>query len=403
MKRTISLFLFCLAIISCFLISGCSSPSANSDIMNTPSVETPPMESVELPEVPLIDYVDIHRNPSMYDGMKVRVAGRITDFAYNDDYSFYFNERLGTEEDRIGFEITLNDDATETVVTDLFEIGTYVVVEGIYHSGTYASLRESTILSSGDPAKEISDNFTDAWVSQRISLSESIPLTDYMDIVNSLSTYDGQYVRIAGKINGIGTNKATYHTYFRFLSREDNLPEISISLKGCPQEMQNLCIEDAYVVLSGLVENFIGSPKLTDCYVETVGPEAQAMANAISEEWLIEWQHNRTEFIETCTEYTYEEYARYPENYLDQHLTITGVVLQATMRYGANVVLLDVGNDNIVYVDYIGKQARDPELLVGDIVTFYGIFAGQTTYRAVPGTSDTVPHLDALYSSINQS
>jgi hypothetical protein len=174
-----------------------------------------------------------------------------------------------------------------------------------------------------------------------------------------------------------------------------------VSLKGCPDDMQMLCKDDEYVILNGMVKNTTASPELIDCFVESVGQDAEIATTNLANDWHDKFMQNRVSFISTCSTYDYENLARYPDNYEGNSIQIKGTVLQTDVVYGSNVVLMDVGDGNIIYVDYSGKQVRDPEILKGDTISFYGTFLGLKTYLTVLGANNTVPYITALYSSIN--
>ena len=175
---------------------------------------------------------------------------------------------------------------------------------------------------------------------------ETIQFVDYMDIVDDVSAYENTFVRIAGKIEAVGTNKATWHKFFYFRSPVDNTAVISISLKGCPEEMQELCVEGDYVIVTGKVEKGIGGPSLSNCNIEVVGEDAKAIANDYLLDWQASYSEKRQEFIESCSTYTYDTLSRYPDGYIGVPLEVSGSVIQVDIVYGVNMVLLDVGSGN---------------------------------------------------------
>lgn len=112
--------------------------SAESDISSDDS-------EIQIP--PLVDYVDVFRQTEAYDGQYISVAGRITNF--NNDYSFYFNERLGLDDDGLGFRISLDH---TRAIRELYSIGDYVVVEGVWHNGYFSELQKARIILDGTAA-----------------------------------------------------------------------------------------------------------------------------------------------------------------------------------------------------------------------------------------------------------
>lgn len=402
MKKKIALFiLMCILLLSFY---SCANANKSTDVSNSSGLEDNADEAadtqIKTNTFPLVDYVEIHHNKEKFDGQNVRVAGCITNFSSSGN-SLYFNDRLGGEDDGLGFEVKFPYTTGKNAVKGLYSVGDYIIIEGIYHSGTYPSLQEPTVISTGNDAHQCADVFMNVWVDQRSVLSDSLPVMDYMDIGENPSNYIGEYVRIAGKISSIGQNTVTSHKYFLFRSRETNYAILSISLKGCPQEMQDMCTEDQYAIISGKVISGAGRAEFIDCYVEEVGAAAQNAAETVDRDWLEAWTAKRASFIESCQLVSYDELSRNPDRYTNEKIYFSGTVLQTDIQYGENIILLDIGNREIVYVSYVGKQARDPEILENDKITLYGTYLGVKTYLTVLGTNNTVPYLNALYSNIN--
>ena len=395
-------FFLLLLLISIFCLSSCGNETIEATL--PPNKQDNGTETVVPTEEPLVvlDYAEIILNSDSYNEKEVVVAGRIADFSSTSNNEFDFRDRLGFEEAGIGFTVHLAQTFSyKESVEDYYSIDEYVLVKGTWHDGYYNYLNDAVVLSTGDEAKAYSDIFMEQWEVKGKSFADTLPITDYMDIANNPEIFDGQRIRTAGKIQAIGTNKVTYDVSFSFRDRETNYTCISFSLKGCPPEMQDLCSEDQYIVISGVVQDNGGIPSISECFVECVGDQAELLANQSETAWLQNYQELRTNYISTCAEYSYEELARFPENYIGNHIRISGHVLQIDTVWGENVVLLDVGQGDLVYISYTGKQYRDPEILQDEIV-FYGECSGTKTYTTVLGVYNTIPLIIALYSSINQ-
>lgn len=397
-------FIFLLFLItSIFSLSSCSNEATEPTL--PPNEQDNCTETAIPTEEPLVvlDYAEIILNSDFYNEKEVVVAGRIADFSRTSDNEFDFRDRLGFKEAGNGFTVHLAQTFSyKESVCDYYSVDEYVLVKGTWHKGYYSCLNDAVVLSTGDEAKAHSDIFMERWEAKGKSCAKTLPITDYMDIANNPEAFDGQRIRTVGKIQAIGTNVVTYYVYFSFRDRETNDTCISFSLKGCPQEMQNLCSEDQYVVISGVVQDDTGIPSVSDCFVECVGEQAELLANQSETTWLQNYQELRTNYISTCAEYSYEELARFPEKYTGNHIIISGHVLQTDTVWGENVVLLDVGQGDLVYISYTGKQYRDPEILQDDEIVFYGECSGTKTYTTVLGNNNTIPLIIAMYSSINQ-
>lgn len=395
----------CLVLILCIGVCGCSDSSSNiigheesplpvteDDSTSTALVNDP---------LPVMDYIDVLKESDKYDGMTISVAGRISDLSKN---GFKFMDRAGFEEACLGFSVDLaQSPSVDKTAEELYTVGECVCVNGVWHSGFDPRLKEAEIVSVGADAQKYVESFEKQWEEKGKYYAETLPITDYMDIVESPDSFDGKRVRTAGKIQAVGTNAVTRDKYFSFRDRQTNYTNISFSLIGCPGAMQDLCVEDEFVVLSGIVHADIGFPSVSECYIECVGEEAEIIEEQSKAQWKQRWNDEREEFLETCNNtYSYEELARYPRKYEGEKIVITGTVLQTDIVWGDNVVLLNVGQGDLVYINYVGKQNSDPEILQDDRITFYGECANTKTYTTVLGNDNTVPYIIALYSSINQ-
>ena len=398
-------FVLLLSLILIFFFLSCSSKiTEQENLSHTDEAAIASQEIIsEEAQSIVLDYVDVILNSDFYNNKEVLVAGRIAAFSITSRNEFDFRDRLGFEEAGNGFTVRLAKKFSYgESAEDYYDVGQYVLVKGTWKSGHYSCLNNATVLSSESEAKTYSDMFMARWTSKGQSYSNTLPITDYMDIIDNPKTFDGQRIRTAGEIQALGTNNVTRYIYFSFRNRKTNSTCISFSLKGCPSEMQNLCKEGQYIVLSGVVRGTGGSVSITDCFVECVGDEAELLSAQTTTAWSENYRNLRTNYIATCEQYSYNELARFPEKHMGSPIEISGRVLQIESVWGEDLVLLDVGGNNLVYINYTGKQYRDPEILQNDKIIFYGECSGKTTYTTILGQDNTIPLITAFYSSVNQ-
>lgn len=341
-----------------------------------PAASTSPSPTPEV-ELPVLDYVEVLRNSDRYNGRTVCVAGRISDL-YGDN--IYFMDRAGFDSELyhrfccdLSHSLPWSKEAR-----DVYSINDCVIVKGTWRDDYASELREAEVISTGEEARKYVDSFMQQWIDQGEEYARTLPITDYMDIIASPAQFEGARVRTAGQIQAVGTNAATWHKYFHFWNRQINGKSIYFVLRGCPEEMQALCVEDEYVLLSGVVHTSYSTPELFDCYVECVGEEAEAAAKESEASWKERWSEEREAYIAACGPYTYREMARYPDQYEGEQVAVAGQVLLVDY----DNILLDVGDGNLVYIDYEGKLRSDPEILPNDTVTFYGECAHTRSYDA---------------------
>lgn len=370
-----------------------------------PVQSLPPFQQGSRPATP-VDYVDVMRDPEAYDGKLISVSGRINDVG---DNHLYFSERLGTDGDGLGFCVRFPYNHNSQKAYELYERGDCVTVEGIWHfssvSSAYNELTEAVVTAVGEGAEKIAGAQLQAWRAEREEAALSAPLVDHMDIVSDPARYEGSYVRLAGQVDSITVNKASYHAVLSFRSRDTWADSVSVWLKGCPQEMQDLCTEGEYVLVCGTVSD-IFSLYLKDCYVLAVGEEAKAAYDSTAAAWLQGWASERAAFIPQCAPLDYDEFIHYPDRHRDERISAEGSVLDVHWQYAFGRrtadILLDIGGGQIVSITYSGALKRDPEIIPGDVITFYGTARGNTSCETISGGSFPAPHIEALYSSINQ-
>lgn len=382
----------------CFiLIYSTTVPHRNT---TTPVAIATPTSIPAIEDLEILDYVEVYKHRQDYEGQTISIAGRISDISED---SIYFRERFFSDIDRSGFEIDIRNCLSQNETAyQRFECGQYVNIKGTVNNSSFSygpELEGTDILCVGEDAKSHVDPLMETWYLQGQTYAKTLPLTDYMDIVNNPDTFNGQRVRIAGKMQCVGAN--LIGPYFSFRNLENNFKVLSMDLRSCPVEMTAACEEDVYVVVSGVVNDGSFLLELIDCYIECVGEEAEAIAMQSEADWWQRWQERRNAYISECEEYSYDQLARYPEQYNGSQITVSGRVVKIDVGLGSDNVLLDVGDGNQMYVCYSGKQYRDPEILKNDQITFYGTYSGKQNYAFSDTEEERLPYLIARYSSIN--
>lgn len=93
---------------------------------------------------------------------------------------------------------------------------------------------------------------------------------------------------------------------------------------------------------------------------------------------------------------SYDDLARYNEQYVGKVVTVQGKVLQVQNLYGDTYVLRvgtggTFNSDDVVWINYAGQR-----VLEGDEVEVWGKVTGLSDYTAVLGNEITIPEIDAL-------
>lgn len=362
-----------------------------------PEPDESAMEEVLRPEdLSVLDYVQVYEHGDDYEGQTVVIAGKISRVG---DHSLRFLERFAYDDASSSFQVDLYESLPRnTKASDLYQEGQYVIVRGTVSGGDHDKLYDAEVLFSGDEAKPYVDAWDEAWHERGQSLAQTLPLTDYMEILEDPEPFQGQRVRVAGQVESIGSNR--YRIKFSFHRREPGGPQLDVNLQGCPDEMSAACVEGTYAVLSGVVDHGL-STTLIDCYVECTGEEAEPTAKQSEADWKQRWREQREAYISACEPYDYEQLTRYPDQYEGVQTVISGRVVQIYVALSWDDILLDTGNGDLVYVHYEGKQYHDPEILKNDQITFYGKYDGKRYYTISETESERLPYLTAQYSSIN--
>lgn len=107
-------------------------------------------------------------------------------------------------------------------------------------------------------------------------------------------------------------------------------------------------------------------------------------------------------FKSTCLSIPFEELARFPDNYKNQPIVITGKIAQVIAKDNGGEYRLVVDGDynQVFYIDYSGPF-KQGNILNDDTITFWGTYDGTMSYVSTLGGKITVPSLIAKYYAIN--
>jgi len=103
------------------------------------------------------------------------------------------------------------------------------------------------------------------------------------------------------------------------------------------------------------------------------------------------------ELREACQEFSYNEIARYPEQYKDQYVKFVGKIIQVVESSVSNQIdmRLALESNDVVYISY-NRQEQEPRLLEGDKIIAYGKLNGLITYESLFGQLITIPQLNMI-------
>lgn len=115
---------------------------------------------------------------------------------------------------------------------------------------------------------------------------------------------------------------------------------------------------------------------------------------------------SEADYKAACEEIDYDTLARNPENYAGNLYTFTGEVEQVIdydsyieMRINVTPVIEfdEVWYyEDTIYVKYYPEDGAD-KILEGDIITIYGLCAGEETYISILGEEITLPKINIMY------
>lgn len=107
-------------------------------------------------------------------------------------------------------------------------------------------------------------------------------------------------------------------------------------------------------------------------------------------------KEERAKYKSDCKTYSYDNLARYPDDYYSKKIKVEGKVLQA----GSNFIRLakDGDYDHVIYIKITFiSDLPSGNILDNDYITVYGYGDRDMTYQSVLGASITLPAIEARY------
>lgn len=108
------------------------------------------------------------------------------------------------------------------------------------------------------------------------------------------------------------------------------------------------------------------------------------------------------EMREQAVNVSYDELARYPENFKGKPVVFQGEIIQkvSDTEFRVNITKGEYGFwDDTVYLA-LTKNVKDARLLEDDIIEFTGLVQGDVTYESIFGQKITIPRIDAYEVNI---
>ena len=354
----------------------------------------------QLSTLEILDYSEILMHSRDYDKKTVTVVGQIGNTDHP-SYDFCFYERAADS-----FKVNLSSE--RLAAADSYAVNDYVIVQGIWNydellPSSYFSLDDAVVLADGSIAQQYYNQIQNNWYSTRKEFSQTAPLVHPMELTGNPEPYIGQLIRTAGEIETFKKNDYSRSLYFSFFSPKIDSDKLDINMCGAPEDMRQQCAEDEYVILSGILqERPISGYVLMDCFVECTGDDAEAAVKRLVEEQYTLRNTQKETYILQCSQYTYDQIARYPNDYINLQAQVSGTVLTVSYDWDKVTLLLDTGDKNLMAVYYTGHYSRDPLILEGDHLTFWGTHQGQIYASDTQENNRHIPLFSALYCSITE-
>lgn len=290
------------------------------------------MEKI-LSKLEITDYADIITHSREYEGRTFTVVGQISTISYTPG-TFCFREHAPGS-----FYVDFLYDgkglmSTSQIFRDIFSVGDYVVVQGVWDS-VLEKLDDAVLLGYGPAAQRCYERMLQEWYDTRSELAATAPLVPVADILGD-ERYLGQVVRTAGKVSAITPNMYYDDIAFQLDSSECAANYLIIYMWGSPEDMEALCTEGKYVVVSGVVVDELGI-KLKNCYVECAGEVAERAYLELEQQEYERRRERMEEYRTQCGEYDYEQLMRYPDQYKGERIAVSGTVLRT--KYTSSYII----------------------------------------------------------------
>lgn len=183
-----------------------------------------------------------------------------------------------------------------------------------------------------------------------------------------------------------------------------------------PKKKKKGCLVTILIVLGVLILlGIIGGLASSDDDTTTTENPTQSTSDVIQEKTTKKTEtttQSKSEFTNTCQEYSYKEIARDPNNYKGKPAKFKGQVIQVQESGKTIVLRVNVTAEenefaeggylyeDTIYVEYTKKDSNESRILEDDIITIYGTLNGLMTYESILGEEISIPHLIAEYIDI---
>lgn len=141
------------------------------------------------------------------------------------------------------------------------------------------------------------------------------------------------------------------------------------------------------------------TPEQADAEYEQAKQDLQESWNELKEAVGIDTEEKPEDRPFDPSEYSsapsYEELARYPDNYTDGMYKFYGEAIQVSEGIFNTAIRLKINDDidQVIYCEVPNDMLESRRILENDFVTMYGVYKGTTTYTTVLGARLTVPKI----------
>lgn len=170
------------------------------------------------------------------------------------------------------------------------------------------------------------------------------------------------------------------------------------------------CFTKGLTLIGGIVVFFIVL-LLFVSFLSSSSDETENTTTTINSE---EPTTSKEDFIDSCNEYTYDEIARNPNDYVGKPAKFTGEVIQVVQNGTSVTLRVNITAEensftesgylysDTIYVEYTTNNENESRVLEKDIITIYGTLNGIKDYNSVLGEQISCPYLIAKYIYINR-
>lgn len=149
-----------------------------------------------------------------------------------------------------------------------------------------------------------------------------------------------------------------------------------------------------------------GETKTSETITLTVKKSAAQIAKEKAEKEQKELEGNPEAYKAACQTVTYEDLYRNPDSYKNSNINMRGKIMQVykenkTTFYLVQVTQGDYGiwDDIVIVADM--REEKESNFIEDDIIQFYGIARGNTSYNTALGSQKNVPLIKGLYIDLS--